>query len=47
LDDNEILEITSLSLNELELEVVFLNEDEMYKLYLLLYFLFFSHYKLY
>jgi len=29
LDDNRILEIVSLSLNEPELEVVFVNEDEM------------------
>jgi len=29
LDDNRILKIVSLSLNEPELEVVFVNEDEM------------------
>jgi len=28
LDNNEILEITNLSLDELDLEVVFFNEDE-------------------
>ena len=29
LDDNEILEITNLSLDEPELEVIFFNEDEI------------------